>query len=144
MATMPELLRGRLVGPRFNLLLIGVFALLALLLSAAGVYALVAYTVTMRTREFGIRLALGARASQVLLAVMLDTGRLLAAGLVIGGLGALFFTRLLRGFIQDVAPTDASAVAFAVVLLGVAAVAAAAGPALRAARTQPATVLRAE
>ena len=142
--SMEDLLRGELVSPRFTLLLIAMFALLALVLSTAGVYAVIAYTVALRTREFGIRLALGARSGQVLGSVLRDSGKLLAGGLALGALGAFYFTRLLRGVIHDVAPTDLPAVAITTAILAVAALAAAAGPAVRAARTEPATVLRGE
>jgi putative ABC transport system permease protein len=144
LASMRSRLSAQLSGPRFNLALISVFALLAVILSTAGVYALMAYTVVLRTREFGIRLALGARASQVLTGVLLDSAVLLAAGLAAGGVCAFWFTHLLRGFIHDVAPADPIATSTAVLLISLAAFAAAAVPALRAARTEPATVLNAE
>jgi predicted permease len=142
--TMEELLRDELVAPRFTLLLIGIFAGLALVLSASGVYAVISYTVAQRTREFGIRLALGSRAAQVLRLVLGDSARMLAGGLVLGGVGALFFTRLLRGLTHDVVPTDVPAVVLTIAILALSAFAAAAVPAMRAARTQPAVVLRSE
>ena len=144
LATMRESLGERLVAPRFNLALIAVFAIIALVLSATGIYAVIAYTVALRTREFGIRMALGAARGRVLRSVLLDGGRLLAAGLVLGSLGAFYFTRLLRGVIHDIAPDDIVAVLGTLLVLAVSATVATLVPALRASRTQPARVLRSE
>jgi len=144
LATMAESLGARLVAPRFNLALIASFALIALLLSAAGIYAVIAYTVALRTREFGIRMALGAAQGRVLRSVLLEGGRLLAAGLILGGLGAFYFTRLLRGLLHDVAPGDLAAIIGTLLMLAFSAGAATLVPALRASRTEPASVLRSE
>jgi putative ABC transport system permease protein len=142
LSTMEALLGAGLVGPRFNLLLIGLFAMIALVLSSVGIYAVISYTVALRTREFGIRMALGARRGQVLRAVLLDGGRMIAAGLLLGGTGAFFFTRLLRGTIHDVAPSDPLAVFGTVFVLAVSGALATLAPALRASRTQPVDILR--
>jgi putative ABC transport system permease protein len=142
--TMEERLAEQLVRPRFNLLLIALFAAIALVLGAAGIYAVIAYTVAMRTREFGIRMALGARRAQVLGSVLLDGGKLLGGGLLLGTIGAFYFTRLLRGVIRDVAPSDPFAVIGTVLVLGLTGVIATLAPALRASRTEPVTVLRSE
>jgi predicted permease len=140
--TMEELLGEVLVGPRFNLLLIALFALTALVLSSVGIYAVISYTVALRTREFGIRMALGARRDQVLRAVLLDGGRLIAAGLLLGAGGAFYFTRLLRGTVHDVAPDDPIAILGTVIVLALSGAAATLVPALRASRTEPVNVLR--
>jgi ABC-type antimicrobial peptide transport system permease subunit len=142
MLTMEERLGRQLVAPRFNMLLVAMFAVIALTLSAAGIYAVTAYAVTLRAREFGIRMALGAESLHVLRGVLLDVVKLIAAGLLLGGAGAFFFTRLLRGIVYDVAPADPLAVTGTVLLLALAGVAAALAPALRASRTDPGTVLR--
>lgn len=142
--TMEELLGAGLVAPRFNLLLIASFAICALVLSGVGVYAVISYTVALRTQEFGIRMALGARAAQVLAAVLLDGARLIVLGLVIGGVGALYFTRLLRSAIPDIAPSDPAAVAGTVLVLAFTGAIATFAPALRASRTEPGAVLRSD
>jgi predicted permease len=144
LSTMEQLLGASLVGPRFNLLLIALFAVIALILSSVGIYAVISYTVALRTREFGIRMALGARRAQVLRAVLLDGVRMIAAGLLLGGTGAFFFTRLLRGAIPDVAPSDPMAVFGTVLVLALSGALATLAPALRASRTEPVDVLRAD
>jgi putative ABC transport system permease protein len=141
-ATMEQLLGAQLTGPRFNLLLIGLFAAIALVLSASGIYAVIAYTVATRRREFGVRMALGAQRAQVLRLVLVDGATLLAAGLLAGLVGAFFFTRLLRGVIHDIAATDPLALAGAVVVLAATAAVATVAPAISASRTEPAAVLR--
>ena len=142
--SMQELLRDNLVAPRFSLLLIAFFATIALILSAAGLYAVIAYTVAARTREFGIRLALGARRGQVLRGVLKDGGKLLVAGIVLGLLGAFFSARLLRGLLEGVAVTDPVAVISTVLVFALVGTAALLAPALRAGRTDPVMVLREE
>ncbi len=142
--TMEELLGEQLVAPRFNVLLIGLFAVIALVLSASGIYAVVAYTVAARTREFGIRMALGSPRGRVLRSVLLDGAKLLGAGLVVGLAGAFLFTRLLRGLIHEVAPADPLAVAGTVLLVVITTLAATLAPAVRASRAQPSAVLRSE
>jgi predicted permease len=142
--TMEDLLAEQLVAPRFNVLLIGLFAALALVLSASGIYAVVAYAVATRTREFGIRMALGSPRGRVLRSVLLDGTKLLAAGLGVGLAGAFFFTRLLRGLIHEIAPADPLAVTGTVLLVVITALAATLAPALRASRAQPSAVLRSE
>lgn len=142
--SMEELLSDQLVAPRFSLLLIAFFATIALVLSAAGLYAVIAYTVAARTREFGIRLALGARRAQVLRGVLRDGGKLLAGGVFLGLLGAFYTTRLLRGLLEGVATTDSVAVITTVVVFVLVGAGALIAPALRAGRTDPVTVLREE
>ena len=87
---------------------------------------------------------LGARATQVLAAVLLDGARLIVLGLLIGGVGALYFTRLLRGAIPDIAPSDPAAVVGTVLVLAFTGAVATFAPALRASRTEPGAVLRSD
>jgi len=126
----------------FNTLLLGAFAVLALVLAAVGIYGLIAYAVVQRTREIGIRLAIGATPANVLGLVVADGARLAAIGAAIGLVGAFAFTRVMRSVLFDIAPFDPIAIAGAsAVLLGVA-VLASWLPARRAARIDPLTAIR--
>lgn len=131
-------------GRRFSLLLIGAFGLLALVLAAVGIYGVIAYGVRRRTREIGLRMALGADDHAVIRLVVGQGLRLTLAGLALGLVAALLLTRLIRGLLFGVSPTDP--VALAGVTLGLAVVATVASwlPARRAARVDPMTVLREE
>jgi len=130
--------------PRFYLALLAVFAGLALVLAAVGIYGVVAYAVTQRTREIGVRMALGAGRRQVLSLMMWYGLRPSVVGMAAGLGGALAATRLLRGLLYQVEPTDP--VTFAAVSAGLLAVAcgACALPAWRASRVPPAVALRGE
>lgn len=125
-------------------ILFGILALLALILSLAGIYAVTAYSVEQRTREFGIRQAIGARAgdvmNDVLRGALTQTGIGIAAGLAL----AAIFTRLLSGLLFEISPLDPLTYAGVMVVMVLAVVAAAAVPAVRAARVQPATAIRYE
>jgi ABC-type antimicrobial peptide transport system permease subunit len=125
-------------------LLFGVLAALALILSLAGIYAVTAYSVEQRTREFGIRQAVGARTQDVMNDVfrgaLLQTGIGIAAGLVL----AAIFTRLLSGLLFEISPLDPLTYAGVIVLMLLAVIAAAVIPALRAAQIQPALAIRYE
>ncbi len=144
MRSMEQRLGAQLVGPRFNMLLMGIFALVALVLGAAGLYGVVAYTVALRTREMGIRMALGAVRRDIVRYVMGDAFRLLLAGLVLGLAGAALFARLLTGLLHGVSPTDPRALLATVALLLAAGLLAALSPALRASRTDPMRALKVE
>ena len=93
-------------NPRFQTMLIGAFALVALLLAAAGLYGALAHSVGRRQRELGVRMALGAGRAGVLRMVLGQGVRLSMTGLAVGLLASLFFTRVLSGFLYDVEPND--------------------------------------
>ena len=128
--------------PRFVVILLGTFGALALVLGAIGIYGVVAYGVTQRTREIGVRSALGATPRDVLVLVIGEALALAAVGVALGVAGALALTGLLRGQLYEVRPTDPAT--FLNASLGLLAVAllASAVPALRAMRVDPAHVLR--
>ena len=129
---------------RLNSWLVSTLAALALGLAVAGVFALVAYDAAARRQEFGIRLALGATRSQVLSNLLVYTLKFVMLGAAFGAIGAVFATRALTALLYNMTPTDPRILATVVVTVVMGAVAAALGPALRAARTDPATTLRAE
>jgi putative ABC transport system permease protein len=124
--------------------LLGSFGGLALLLAALGIYGVLAYAVRLRTREIGIRMALGAQVADVLRLVFRQGLALTGAGLVVGLAAAVAGTRLLGGFLYDVKPLDPFTFAAVVVLLAIAAVLACWLPARRAARVDPMIAVRYE
>ena len=131
-------------GRRFALILIGAFASIALVLSIVGIYGVTAYTVSQRTREIGIRAALGAQRAE-LFGLLLRQGILLVlCGVVAGVLASVGFTRFLASLLFDVQPTDPLTFATVVLLLVVAAAAACFFPARRAMRVDPVVALRHE
>jgi putative ABC transport system permease protein len=130
--------------PRFNAALAGAFAGAALLLAAIGVYGVLSYSVTSRTREIGVRVALGADARRVITLVVGDGMRLAIVGAAIGVGAALAVTRLLRGLLAGVAPTDPRILSAGALLMIAVAAAAAWLPARRASAVDPMVVLRAE
>jgi predicted permease len=142
--TLDDRVARNLVRPRFTMLLIACFAVLAVALSAIGVYGVVAYGVARRTREFGVRLALGATPRTVSRHVVTGGLALVALGLGLGGTAALGLGRVLTSLLYGVPPTDAPTLAGAAALLGAIATVACWIPARRAARVDPVTALRAE
>lgn len=122
----------------------GGLGLLALLLSAVGIYGVIAFAVTQRTREIAVRMALGAQGRDVVALFVRDGLRLVTPGLAAGLVGGLGLGFVIRGFILGVAPADPVAFLFAPALLLAAVLLASAGPARRAARVPPATALRSE
>jgi putative ABC transport system permease protein len=129
---------------RLTMLLVAGFAALALALGAVGVYGVVAHLVTQRTREIGIRIALGAVPREILSLVLSQGVRLAVLGIAVGLLGALAASRLLTGLLFQTAPTDTTTFVATAAALALVAVAASLIPAVRAVRTDPVDALRAE
>ena len=141
---MTEVVAASLATPRLTGFLLGTFAVIALLLAAVGIYGVLAYLVSRRTHEIGIRLAIGADRGQVVRMVLGQGIGLAILGLVAGIVGAIGLTRLMTSVLYDVTPADPWTYASVIGgLLAVAAVASAI-PALRAARVDPVTALRIE
>lgn len=133
-----------LVRPRFEALVILVFALAALALSAVGVYAVVSYSVARRVREMGIRMALGAASTDVVALVVRGSLGVAVIGVTLGLAGAVAAGRLARGLVHGVSPTDPVSLGGAAAILLAAAVLAAWLPARRVTRTDPVQAIRSE
>ena len=129
---------------RFHTTLLGLFGVLALLLASVGIYGVVSYGVAQRTREIGIRAALGAKPEDVLRLVLRQALRLAAVGIMVGGAAALLLTRFLSSLLFQTPPFDPSTFAGVGVLLTGVVLAACANPARRALRVSPTTALRSE
>ncbi len=142
--TMEQLIEGQMVSPRFNLALIGSFALVALFVAGVGVYGVVNYLVTQRTKEIGIRIALGADAPTVVRLVLGEGVALAGVGGLVGIAGAIVLARLLPTLLAGVPAADPVTLLVVPLVLTVATALAAWFPARRAARTHPMVVLRAE
>jgi putative ABC transport system permease protein len=143
-ATMQTVIEESLAKPRLYVWLVGLFAAMGTLLAIAGIYGVIAYLVTLRTREFGIRMALGADTGRIVGFVISRGAWLTALGLAIGIGGAAALTRVLRGVLYGVAATDAMTFGVVATVLGVVAVGACLAPARRAARVDPLVALRYE
>jgi len=130
--------------PRLRTQLFGLFGLIALGLSAFGIYASVAFSVSQRVREFGVRMALGASPARVLADVLGGSGRLAVTGVAAGLAGAVALGRLLRGLLYGVEPADPWVLAGLALFLPLVALLAAAYPALRASRLNPTQALQQE
>jgi putative ABC transport system permease protein len=142
--TMDEILGDTMADSRFNTALLSMFAVIALLLAAIGIYGVLAYTVAQRTSEIGIRMALGAPRGSVLRLVVGNGLALAVIGVAIGSAGALMATRALDRLVFGVSTTDPGVFAFVAFALTAVAVTAAAVPALRASRVDPIVALRSE
>jgi ABC-type antimicrobial peptide transport system permease subunit len=142
--SMDQIVTASVATPRFAFILVGIFGALAIVLAAIGTYGVIAYSVSQRTPEFGLRMALGARQFDVLGLVLLQAGKLILSGTVIGMLLALMLARALKSLIFDVSPADPltfTAIGFAVVLV---ALLACYLPARKATKADPMIALRAE
>ena len=141
---MHQFLATAVAARRFNMVLIGIFAGTALLLAAAGLYAVIAYLVSQRTREIGIRLALGATPRHILRLMMGQGMKLTLIGVAIGFVGAIAVTRLMSSLLFGVAPNDLMTFAISSVVLIAVALLACFIPARRATRVDPLVALRYE
>ena len=137
-------LAKELAGPKFNMSLLVAFAALALVLATVGLYGVIAYSVSQRTREMGIRLALGAGQPAVLRLVMSQGARLTVLGLIVGLAAAVGLTRVMVGMLYRVSPLDPLTFVLVGAILGLVAVLASYFPARRATRVDPVIALRAE
>jgi putative ABC transport system permease protein len=144
MATLHAILDRSVDEPRFRTLLLGAFAITALLLAAVGVYGLISYSVTQRTREIGIRIALGAQPRQVIVPMIREGVVLAVGGLTIGLAGAFLAVRVLSRFLFGVGASDPVTFAAVSLLLFVVAVVASYIPSRRAMRVDPIVALRSE
>jgi putative ABC transport system permease protein len=133
-----------LAQPRFNMMLLGCFAGVAMILAAIGIYGVIAYTVAQRTREIGIRMALGAQKIDMLTMILRQSFTVIGIGLLVGLLGALAVTRLMSSLLYGVSANDLSIYAVVTVVLSGAALIATYFPARRAMAVDPMVALRYE
>jgi ABC-type antimicrobial peptide transport system permease subunit len=143
-ANMDDVRQGGTSAARFNMTLLASFSLCALLLSAIGIYGLMAYAVAQRTREMGIRMALGARGSDVRHLILASGMRLILLGVVAGLAGAVALTRLAAGLLFGVSATDPLTFGMMTLVLTAVALVACYLPARRASRVDPVVALRSE
>ncbi len=144
LTTVPALISGSVAHRRNRMLILASFATFGLVLAATGIYGVISYSVSQRTREIGIRIAIGARRSEVLKMVVSHGVRLAALGLAVGLAGALAATRMISSLLYEVSPTDpATFVSVAIILTGVS-LAASYFPARRATKVDPLVALRHE
>jgi ABC-type antimicrobial peptide transport system permease subunit len=140
--TMEEVAAESMAQPRFRAQLVGSFGVLALVLAAIGIFGVLAFSVSQRTREFGIRMALGAQSADVLRMVAANGLRIALTGTAIGLGGAALLTRSLAALLYGVKPADPVTFLTAPLVLAVVALLACAAPTLRASRVHPAEALR--
>jgi putative ABC transport system permease protein len=144
MRTLPDYLSQSIAQPRLNAMLVGLFALIALLLAAAGIFGVMSYSVTQRTQEIGIRLALGAQRYDVLRLVVGQGMRFVGLGLLLGLIGVFACTRLLQSLLFGVGATDLPTMFAITVILTAVAFVACLLPARRATLVDPVQALRSE
>ena len=142
--SMEDLMVVSVAQQRFNMLLLGIFAGLALILAGVGIYGMIAYRVNQRTHEIGVYVALGAQQQDVLRLVMKDGMKLVVLGIVLGLAGAIALTRLMVSLLFEVNPTDTATLIVVAFLLGAVALTACYIPARRALSIHPMTALRCE
>jgi putative ABC transport system permease protein len=142
--TMDVLVGEHFAAPRFRALLVTLFGAVALSLALAGIYGVMAYTVAQRSRETGLRMALGATPRNVLWMMLRRGAQIIAAGLLLGLVGAAAMTRLLTAFLFEITPNDGITYASVVALLGVMSTLAIYLPARRSAKVEPLIALRAD
>jgi putative ABC transport system permease protein len=142
--TMDEVIAGLVAPQRFQMLLLGLFAMLALVLAAVGIYGVVSYSCSLRVHEFGIRMALGAERRDLLRMVIRKGAKLALIGVCVGLGGALLLTRFLSSMLYGVKPTDPLTLAGVSLMLTVVALLASYIPARRATNVDPMVALRYE
>jgi putative ABC transport system permease protein len=141
---MDQILSDSLARRRLSMALLGVFAAVALLLAAVGVYGVLSYSVSQRSREIGIRMALGARPSEVLRLILRQGAKVAITGAALGLAAALVLTRLMSTLLFEISATDPISFGVVTILLGSVAFAACWIPARRATRVAPIIALRHE
>ena len=142
--TLEQALADSISPRRFNLFLLGVFAVVAVVLGAVGIYGVMSYMVTQRTHEIGVRMALGAQQGEVLRMVVRQGMLVAGTGILSGVAAALALTRLMGSLLYDVTATDPSTFVAVCLTLGAAALVACCAPAVKAARVDPIVALRYE
>jgi len=143
-ANLPDLIEASVAQPRFRTFLLGLFAAMALVLAAIGIFGVISHSVSQRTREIGIRVALGAQSKDVLKQVLQEGARLAAVGLALGLAGSLAATRLIATLLFGVKPADPLTFVVVAVILVSVTLAASYIPARRATRVDPTVALRYE
>jgi putative ABC transport system permease protein len=142
--TFSDYMSRSIAQPRLNAILVGLFAMIALLLAAAGIFGVMSYSVAQRTQEIGIRMALGAQRYDVLRLIVVQGMRLVAVGLFLGLVGVFVCSRLLQSFLFGIGATDLPTMLMVSLILGGVAVLACLLPARRATLVDPVRALRAE
>jgi predicted permease len=142
--SLPEALSASVAQPRFRMLLLGLFGVIALVLAAVGIFGVISYSVSRRTHEIGIRMALGATPASVLRLILAESGKLVLLGLAVGVPAALGLTRFLSTLLFAVRPADPLTFAGVAFLLAIVGLAASYFPARRAMRVDPMEALRYE
>lgn len=142
--TMSEVVADSTSAPRFRGVVVGIFAALALILAVFGLYSVVAYSVSCRTHEMGVRMALGAQPRDILLMVTREGMWLALAGITLGALGSLWINKLIAVLLYGVKPTDPGTLIAAASILAAGTITACVLPARRASRTDPSSALRYE
>jgi ABC-type antimicrobial peptide transport system permease subunit len=142
--TMEQIISDSLAPRRFSMILLGIFAALALLLASMGVYGVISYLVGQRSNEIGVRMALGAKPQDILRLVLADGGKLVLRGIAIGLIAAFGLTRFMKSFLYGVDPSDSLTFAGVAIFLLLVALAACYVPARRATCVDPVVALRYE
>jgi predicted lysophospholipase L1 biosynthesis ABC-type transport system permease subunit len=142
MTTLDAAMRTLLAERRFNMLLMTIFAGVGVVLATVGLFGMLSFAVAQRTREIGVRMALGARRADVIRMVVADSARLSAAGLAIGGVAAVAAARAIRSMLFGVTPVDPATFGAITIVVASVAVIASYVPARRAASVDPVIVMR--
>jgi putative ABC transport system permease protein len=143
-APLAQNLSEAVAGSRFSTQLLSLFAAIALLVAAMGIYGIISYSVTCRSREIGVRIAMGARPGKMVQLILRHALILIAVGTAFGTLGAFGLTRFLRSLLYETSPTHVATFLAVVILLAFVGVVASFIPATRAAKVDPVTALRIE